>query len=67
MAYSYINGKGQTYHLHFKDVVLQNGREQRIYYFAKQPRPGETLDKVPEGYIVTENERTGLPFCKKAG
>ena len=66
MAYTHTNSKGQTYHLHYKDVVLQNGREQRIYYFAKQPRPGATLDDVPAGYIIMENERTGLPFCKKA-
>ncbi len=66
MAYTHVNSKGQTYYLHYKDVVLQNGREQRIYYFAKQTRPGATLDSVPAGYIVMENKRTGLPFCKKA-
>ena len=65
MAYAHQNGKGQTYYLHFKDVVLLNGREQRIYYFAKETRPGQTLDGLPEGCEVKENPRTGLPFVKK--
>ena len=65
MAYKHMNSKGQAYYLHYKDVVLQNGRHQRIYYFAKAAKSGETLDAVPAGYFITENERTGLPFCKK--
>jgi hypothetical protein len=24
------------------------------------------VDALPEGYVVTENERTGLPLLKKA-
>ncbi len=66
MAYEYRNKKGQTYYLHGKTVTLQNGRQQQIYYFAREPKRGEVLDAIPAGYRIQENERTGLPFLKKA-
>lgn len=65
MAYSYTNSKGQTYYLHKKDVTLKNGRQQTIYFFAREVRDG-ALDEVPEGYQVVETERTGMPVLKKA-
>ena len=64
MAYTYTNSKGQTYILHFKDVTLKNGRQQRIYYFARDERDG-ALDEVPEGYEVVETKRTGMPVLRK--
>ena len=66
MAYQHLNKKGQAYFLHGKEVTLQNGRKQRIYYFSKAPKEGEALDAIPDGYKIEENERTGLPFLKKA-
>jgi gamma-glutamylcyclotransferase (GGCT)/AIG2-like uncharacterized protein YtfP len=65
MAYEYKNKKGQTYYLHTKQVTLQNGRKQQIYYFAREEKQGETIEAVPSGYRVEENDRTGLPFLKK--
>jgi hypothetical protein len=65
MTYTYTNKKSQTYYLHGKQVMLQNGREQRIFYFAKKAKDGEALAALPDGYTVTENDRTGLPFVKK--
>jgi len=65
MAYSYTNSKGQTYYLHKKDVTLKNGRQQTIYFFARDVRDG-SLDAVPGGYQVVETERTGMPVLKKA-
>lgn len=65
MAYEHVNKKGQTYYLHGKEVTLQNGRKQQIFYFARQPKDGESLNAVPAGYRIEENERTGLPFLKK--
>ena len=65
MAYSYKNGKDQTYYLHTRDVKLKNGRVQRIYFFARDVRPG-SLDEVPAGYKVVETQRTGMPVLKKA-
>ena len=66
MAFAHKNKKGQTYYLHGKTVTLQNGREQRIFYFAREAKPGEAMDSIPQGYRIEENERTGLPFLKKA-
>ncbi|MCX5921902.1 MAG: hypothetical protein NTX86_01080 [Candidatus Dependentiae bacterium] len=65
MAFSVKSKKsGKTYHLHSKEVELTGGRKQRIYYFAGEA--GEnSLDKLPEGYEVIENERTGLPMLRK--
>ena len=65
MAYEHKNKKGQTYILHGKEVELQNGRKQRIFFFAREQKEG-ALDAIPDGYRVEENERTGLPFLKKA-
>lgn len=65
MAYSYTNSKGQTYILHTREVVLKNGRKQRIYFFARDERAG-ALDAVPAGYQVVETKRTGMPVLKKA-
>ena len=64
MAYEHRNKKGQTYFLHGKEVTLQNGRKQQIFYFAREAK-AEALDSVPAGYRIEENERTGLPFLKK--
>ncbi len=66
MAFAHENKKGQTYYLHGKTVTLQNGRQQKIYYFAREEKRGEGLEEIPSGYRIEENERTGLPFLKKA-
>lgn len=66
MAYSHTNSKGQSYYLHSKEVRLRgSGKTQRIFFFARDQRPG-ALDQVPAGYRVVENTRTGLPILKKA-
>ena len=64
MAYSFKNSKGKTDYLHTKDVTLKGGRNQTIYYFAKDQR--DNACDLPAGKKVVENERTGLPFVKKA-
>jgi hypothetical protein len=66
VPYTHKNSKGDTYYLHAKDVTLRNGRQQRIFYFARAEKQGEALDEVPNGYAVGENQRTGLPFLSKA-
>ncbi|OGD18468.1 MAG: hypothetical protein A2W03_04930 [Candidatus Aminicenantes bacterium RBG_16_63_16] len=65
MAFAFTNKKGVMYFLHSKKVNLKGGREQMIYYFAKDVRPG-ALDAVPAGYKVQETEKTGMPILKKA-
>ena len=64
MAYEFTNSKGVKYYLHFKDVNLKGGRQQRIYFFARDVRDG-ALDDVPDGYKVIETQRTGMPILKK--
>ena len=64
MAFTHVNSKGQTYYLHQRDVTLKGGRVQRIYFFAREVKDG-AIDALPEGYIVVENPRTGLPILKK--
>jgi hypothetical protein len=66
MPYTHRNSKGQTYYLHGKDVTLQNGRRQRIYYFAREPKRGEAIDTLPPGHRIEESPRTGLPYLKRA-
>ncbi len=63
--YQHTNSKGQTYILHGRDVTLKGGRQQRIYFFAREAKEG-AIDALPEGYMVVENTRTGLPILKKS-
>ena len=65
MAYAHTNSKGTTYYLHSKDVILRGGRKQTIYYFGKEAKEG-AIDEVPEGRVIVENKRTGLPLLKRA-
>ena len=62
MGYSHQNSKGKTYFLHSKDVVLKGGRNQTIYYFAKEAKAGAC--DLPAGKTVVENTKTRLPFLK---
>ncbi len=64
MAFEFNNSKGVKYYLHYKDVNLKGGRQQRIYFFARDIREG-SLDSVPDAYKVIETERTGMPILKK--
>ena len=42
--------------------MLKGGRNQTIYYFAKDSRPNAC--GLPSGKTVVENQKTGLPFLK---
>jgi len=65
MAYEFTNSKGVKYYLHSKDVILKGGRTQKIFFFARDVRPG-ALDALPAGYTVVETAKTGMPILKKA-
>ena len=65
MPYSTTNSRGQAYYLPFKDVILKNGREQRIYFFAKTVKDEGSMEALPDGFEVSENTQTGLPVLKK--
>lgn len=65
-AYSHTNSKGVTYYLHSKTVTLRGGKQQKIFYFAKDERPADAVSELPEGYQVQENQRNGfLTLSKK--
>jgi len=65
MAFSTISKKsGKTYYLHSRLQKLRGGQEVTLYYFAGVA--GEAaIDALPNGYEVSENERTGLPLLRK--
>lgn len=65
MAFT-VNSKksGKTYHLHHRRQKLRGGQEVTLYYFAGTVGEG-ALDALPDGYEVSENEKTGLPLLKK--
>jgi hypothetical protein len=65
-AYKHTNSKGVTYYLHSKDVTLRGGKQQTIYFFAKNERPADAVEKLPDGYTVQENLRNGFLTLKKA-
>ena len=64
MAFEYKNSKGVAYYLHAKDVILKGGRQQKIFFFARDVRDG-SLDVLPDGYMVVETAKTGMPILKK--
>lgn len=65
MAYGVKSKKsGRMFYLHTKEVQLTGDRKQRIYYFAGEAG-ANSLDQLPAGYEVIENERTGLPMLRK--
>ncbi len=64
MGYSHTNSKGVTYYLHSKDVILRGGKEQTIFYFAKDERDN-TCD-LPKDREVVENPRNGFLVVKKS-
>jgi hypothetical protein len=64
MAFEFKNSKGVSYFLHSREVTLKGGRTQRIYFFARDIRP-DALNAVPEGFMVMETAKTGMPILKK--
>lgn len=66
MAYQHTNSKGVTYYLHSREVTLRGGKQQRIYFFAKDERPADAVKELPNGYEVQENPRNGFLTLKKS-
>jgi len=65
MSFSVQSKKSaKPYFLHHRRQPLKGGKVVTLYYFAGVAGEG-ALDVLPEGYIVSENERTGLPLLKK--
>lgn len=65
MAYMYRNNKGD-WTLYTRQVQLNGGRNQTIYFFSRgEPKSGSPTE-LPSGYTVTVAEKTGLPILRKA-
>jgi hypothetical protein len=65
MAFSVVSNKsGKTYILHARLQKLKGGKEVTLFYFAGAEGPN-AIDQLPAGYVVSENEKTGLPLLKK--
>jgi hypothetical protein len=60
--YKHTNSRGVEYSLNTK-IVKFGTSERSIYFFSKDER--DTGCDLPEGYIVSENSKTGLPMLKK--
>lgn len=63
MAFSYKNSRGDTYFLHERKTG-KNGTG-KLFYFAKE-RKENSVENLPSGYKVAENQKTGMPVIKKA-
>lgn len=65
MAYAHTSKKsGTTYYLHERVRELKGGKKVSLYFFAKEVKDG-SIDDLPDGYMVMESEKTGLPMLKK--
>ncbi len=65
MPYSVQSKKtGTTYFLHARETESRGGK-RLLHFFAKEVKEG-VIDALPEGYVVTESEKTGLPLLKRA-
>ncbi|MFZ4597877.1 MAG: hypothetical protein ACOYNN_04460 [Terrimicrobiaceae bacterium] len=65
MSFSVQSQKSaKTYFLHHRKQPLKGGKVVTLYYFAGVAGEG-ALDALPDGYVVSENARTGLPLLKK--
>jgi len=62
-AFAVTNSKGNTYYLHARVTTLKNGKQQTIYFFAKEVKEG-ALEALPTGYTHAES-KNGLPVLKK--
>jgi hypothetical protein len=63
MAFQFKNSRGTTYYLHARVTKTDSGKERRLYFFSKEAKEG-AIDKVPDGYEVSESS-TGLPVLKR--
>jgi hypothetical protein len=62
-TFTYKNSRGATYYLHSRSTPLASGKNRQIFFFSKNEQEG-AMDKVPEGYYVSETPN-GLPVLRK--
>ena len=66
MSFSVVSKKSEQKHITSTSRLksVRGGGITNLYYFGGEKKEGH-LDKLPDGYTVIENERTGLPMLKK--
>ena len=64
-AYTYSTGS-QTWYLHAGSRAAPGSRQLRVFYFARQQRPEESVPELPPGFEVTVNPRTGMPLLRRS-
>lgn len=65
MAYSYRTDKG-VWTLYNREVQLNGGRTQTIYFFSRDTPKSGAPAEMPTGFTVKVIETTGLPVLKRA-
>lgn len=58
----YRNSRGEVYYLNYKRVKVK-GVERDCYYFSRDKRD-TYCEELPEGCVVVESKRSGLPLVK---
>lgn len=54
------------YTLYSREQPLRKGKSETIYFFSKrEPIVGESLEEIPDGYVVSIHGRSGVPYLKK--
>lgn len=54
------------YTLYARQQPTRGNQEQTIYFFSKRrPVVGRPLDEIPEGYIVSVDRKSGVPYLNK--
>jgi len=59
--------KHEDWTLYTRDVKLKGGRNQTIYFFAKnKPKSGEPCD-IPQGWEIMNSKASGsgMPYLRK--
>ncbi len=65
MVYNHQTDKGQ-WTLYRREVRLNGGRDQTIYFFSRgEPKSGTPAD-MPPGFSVKIVPTTGMPVLKRA-
>ena len=55
----------KDYTLYKKEIEIKSGKKRTVRFFSKgEPEEGSPI-KLPKGYEVKENKKTGLPYLKK--
>jgi hypothetical protein len=53
------------YTLYEKKIMTKSGKKRTVQFFSKgEPDEGKPIG-LPDGYVIKENKKTGIPYLKK--